>query len=114
MHQFIDQVISKVRESAQEFETGPETSGWRPGQFIRHVIKQTVGAQSLRVTILQMLLGGRDTTSGLLSNLRFTLASRPDVWKKLQAEVALLKDNKPTVEQLKELKYVRWCINEGR
>jgi cytochrome P450 len=59
------------------------------------------------------LLAGRDTTASLLTNLWFVLAKRPDVWARLQADVAQLGGEKPTFEQLRDLKYLRALMNES-
>ena len=63
--------------------------------------------------MLNVLLAGRDTTASLLGNIWFTLARRPDIWAKLRKEVQdTLHGQRPTFEQLKEMKYLRAIINE--
>ena len=77
-------------------------------------LKETEDPDLLRAALTQAFLGGRDTTSGLLTNLWFQLARRPDVWGKLEDEIAFLQGRKPTTEELKQLKYLQWCLNEGK
>jgi cytochrome P450 len=59
------------------------------------------------------LLAGRDTTASLLTNVWFILAKRPDIWKRLQAEIATLDGAEPDFEQLKNLKYLKALMNES-
>jgi cytochrome P450 len=47
-----------------------------------------------------------------LTTLWFIIARYPDVWAKLQAEIATLNGQQPTFEQLKELKYLQAVMNE--
>lgn len=61
---------------------------------------------------MNVLLAGRDTTACLLSNLFFVLARSPVIWQKLRAEVAVLEGRPPTYNELRALKYVRYCVNE--
>lgn len=63
--------------------------------------------------LMNVLLAGRDTTASLLSNLFFMLAKNPAIWNRLRREVAGLQGRVPTYEELRDLKYVLCCINEG-
>jgi cytochrome P450 len=63
--------------------------------------------------LLNILLAGRDTTASLLAHLWYILARRPDVFNKLREEVLSLGTAKPSFEQLKEMKYLQYCMNEG-
>jgi cytochrome P450 len=68
---------------------------------------------ALRDQVLHLLLASRDTTASLLSNLFFMLARKPCVYGKLrQSVLAVIGDANPTIEQLKEINYLRWCVNE--
>lgn len=63
--------------------------------------------------ILHILLASRDTTSSLMSNLFFMLAKKPDAYAKLREEVlSVAGENPPTASQLKEMRYLKWCVNE--
>lgn len=92
-------------KSGQSYEHGQST-------FLDELTKVTQDRYLLRSAILNLLVAGRDTTASLLSNLWFVLARKPEVWKKLQDEIASFQGAKPTYEQLKDLKYLRQCINE--
>lgn len=47
-----------------------------------------------------------------MTNIWFILAQRPDLWERLQAEVATLNGQHPTFEKLKELKFLQAFMNE--
>lgn len=81
--------------------------------FIDELIRQTDDRVRIRSELLNVLLAGRDTTASLLSNSWFVLAKRPDVWKKLQDEIAPLAGRLPTFEDIKEMKYLRAFLNES-
>jgi len=44
----------------------------------------------------------------------FNLARHPEVYAKLREEVGRLDGRLPTSEDLREMKYLMWCINEGK
>jgi cytochrome P450 len=58
-------------------------------------------------------LAGRDTTASLLSNVFFVISKRPDIWSKLQEEIAVLNGQAPDYQQLKDMKYLRAVLNES-
>lgn len=69
----------------------------------------------LRDQLVNTLLAARDTTAATLSWLFYELAYHPDAYAKLRAEVIDIigVNGKPTYDQLKNMKYLQWCINEG-
>ena len=56
-----------------------------------------------------------DTTACALSWLFYELSYHPKVYQKLRDEVirTLGMDGKPTYEDLKNMKYLQYCLNEG-
>lgn len=66
----------------------------------------------IRAELLNILLAGRDTTAGLLSNTFYVLARRPDVWAKLKTEVDQLEGKRPDYETLRGMKYLKYVLNE--
>ena len=74
---------------------------------------RTTDKKRLRSELLNVLLAGRDTTASLLGNLFFVLARQPEVWQKLREEVVTtLQGRRPTYEELRNMKYLKWCLNE--
>ena len=82
--------------------------------FLDELSKVTRDRKVLRDELLTIFYAGRDTTSALLSNLFFILARDARVWGRLRAEIDHLNGDKPTLEQLKAMKYLGFCINEGQ
>ncbi|KAF2865926.1 n-alkane-inducible cytochrome P450 [Massariosphaeria phaeospora] len=81
--------------------------------FIRELAKQTNDKQRIRDELINILLAGRDTTASLLSNMFFEITKQPAIWAKLRDEVAQLGGRTPTYEELRNLKYLKWCMNES-
>ena len=64
---------------------------------------------------MSTLLASRDTTACALSWLFYELSYHPEVYSKLRGEVlkVLGTDGKPTYDDLKSMKYLQYCLNEG-
>ncbi|KAH7311550.1 cytochrome P450 [Stachybotrys elegans] len=76
--------------------------------------KSTEDPATLRDQVLHVLLASRDTAASLLSNLFFVLAKRPDIYAKLRSEVIEVAGTESvTNEQLHEMPYVKWCVQEA-
>jgi cytochrome P450 len=77
-------------------------------------VRQTNDRRQIRDELINGLIAGRDTTAGLLSNLFFLLAKHQEAWTKLQDEVnSALNGRLPNYEDLRQMKYLRYCLNEG-
>ncbi|KAH0162660.1 cytochrome P450, partial [Aureobasidium melanogenum] len=98
-------------------DRGCQKSQKPPGGNSKYVCLEQIADQvrdprRLRDEMLNVLLAGRDTTAGLLSNAFHVLSRHPDVWKKLRAEIDTLGGRLPTYEDLKSLKYLKCVLNE--
>ena len=80
--------------------------------FSHELASRTSDKHRILDELMNVLLAGRDTTASLLSNLFFMLAKNPAIWDKLRREVASLQGRAPTYEELRNLRYVRCCMNE--
>ena len=83
--------------------------------FTEALSEYTKDRKVLRDQLVNTLLAGRDTTAATLSWLFYELAYHPDVYAKLRQEVlsTVGVDGKPTYEDLKRMKYLQHCMNEG-
>lgn len=82
--------------------------------LLKQLAMSAESKEKIRDELLSVLIASRDTTSNMLGNLFFVLARRPDVWAKLRREVQLeLGPGLPQYEQLRNLKYAKFCINES-
>lgn len=110
---FVDEVM-RYKNSEKTPDPLLETGESRRNSFLRDLSKATDDKEKIRGELLSLLLAGRDTTASLLSSLFWQFARRPDVWKLLRDEVGELNHQRPTYAQLRNLKYARFCINEGK
>ncbi|RAO64659.1 uncharacterized protein BHQ10_000671 [Talaromyces amestolkiae] len=112
--QYVHRFVQKAIAYRAAVDAGAESEDLAPRYvFLHELSKQTQDQKALTDQLLNILLAGRDTTASLLTTTFFILARRPDVWKKLRAEVLILKGRRPSFEDLKSLKYLKWVINES-
>lgn len=81
--------------------------------FADELVTKTNDKYRVRSELLNILLAGRDTTASLLSNVWWTLARRPDIFNKVQDEIAFLDGAAPDYQQIKDMKYLRALLNES-
>ena len=114
VHDFVDYYVDKNLAKRSELLTEKPNSD-RSGRyvFIDELVRQTTDRIQIRSELLNILLAGRDTTASLLTNVWFILSKRPDIWRKLQADVETLGGEVPTYEQLRNLKYLKALLNES-
>ena len=82
--------------------------------FLKELAKLTDDKLILRDQLLGIFFAGRDTTAALLSNLFFILSRNPEVCSKLRGEVESLAGRSPTLDELKGMKYLSFCLNESQ
>ncbi|KAA8567625.1 hypothetical protein EYC84_008099 [Monilinia fructicola] len=81
--------------------------------FLEELAKTGYSAQKIEAELLNILLAGRDTTASLLTILFMVLSQNQDVFEKLRKEVMALEGRRPSFEEIKDMKYLKWCINES-
>lgn len=83
--------------------------------FLRELALATDDREKLRDELLSLLLAGRDTTASLIGSLLFSLAKKPECWEKVRSEIEeTLHGDIPSYEQLRNFKYVKYCVNESK
>lgn len=109
VHQAI--VDHKSRTSGIDYEKkSPREERY---SVFRELVKETDDVPRIRSELIAILTAGRETTASALSSLWFALAKRPDVFKKLQVEVAELGGERPDFVRLKKMRYLQHTIQEG-
>ncbi|KAF5719460.1 cytochrome P450 monooxygenase [Fusarium globosum] len=97
-----------IQESLNKSEDGSGSS------FLTEMMDVAKDRTGLSHHILHILLASRDTTSGLLGNLFFFLTKKPEIYAKLRDEVLRVAGQEPpTASQLKDMTYLKWCVNES-
>jgi cytochrome P450 len=114
IHNFVDRFVYKALEYRKMLEGEKQMSEKHTERyvFLNELAKATNDPKQLRDELLNILLAGRDTTASLLSHTWHALARRPDVWAKLKAEVDALEGKAPDYETLRNMKYLKFVLNE--
>jgi cytochrome P450 len=118
LHEYIDEAVQRLLDAgklglSEKSAAGKEDKTRGRYIFLHELLKLTDDPIELRSQVLSMLIAGTETTASLLVST-FSLLSRDQrVWDKLREEVSQLRGEKPTLEHVRELKYVRAVINEG-
>jgi cytochrome P450 len=100
----------KRKVEGHDLEKDIESDGTEPRErycFLDELVKEIQDPVRVRDELLNILLAGRDTTASLLSNTFHVLANRPEIYAKLRADVATLNGDRPTYDQLRNLKFVK-------
>ncbi|PWY96756.1 cytochrome P450 alkane hydroxylase [Aspergillus sclerotioniger CBS 115572] len=117
VEQFVDSALRvRGRYDEEKALTAGDSHGAKEKRkylFLHGLAQQTGDRRRIRDELMNVLLAGRDTTASLLSNLFFMLAKNPRIWNKLREEVASLEGRAPSYEQLRNLKYLKFCLNES-
>jgi cytochrome P450 len=113
-HRYIDRFVDDALKFRKEMDEEKKTGTQKDEKyfFIQEVAKQTTDKKRIRDELINILVAGRDTTASLLSNMFFQFAKRPEIYAKLREEVASLDGRLPSYDDLKNLKYLKWCLNE--
>lgn len=117
VHDFVDKIVDKALEKTQPKDAEKVIEGKDGAEryvFLNELAKSTRDRRQLRDELLNILLAGRDTTASLLSITFHVLARRPDIFKKLKAELDTLHGRKPDYETLRNLKYLKYLLQESK
>lgn len=102
---FIDRYVEK--------SMGRDKMTERPYVFLDEILKTGASRELVRDQLLAIIIGGRDTSASTMTSLFWMLARRPDVVKKLRAEIEELQGRKPTWDDLKGMKYLAMVLKES-
>ncbi|KAM3511723.1 hypothetical protein MY11210_004613 [Beauveria gryllotalpidicola] len=104
---YIDGFIDEALQSA-------DSEGAKEHNVLTKLAEVTSDRKMLRDQMLHLLVASRDTTASLLCNLFFMLAKGPEMYKTLRQEVLSVCGNAPpSPDQLKQMEYLRWCVQES-
>ncbi|KAK5080963.1 hypothetical protein LTR05_008280 [Lithohypha guttulata] len=114
MDRFIEPWITEALQLTQE-ELDTKLS--KKDTFLHALARRTRDRKVIRDQLVALLLAGRDTTSTTLSWMVLELARNQNVVRKLRAEIEEhlgknARDKRPSYENIKNMKYLTWIINE--
>ncbi|KAL4971269.1 cytochrome P450 [Aspergillus desertorum] len=110
-HQWIDKFIHQNLECRAQAGHGKQSESYN---ILEELSWRSRISEDLRDQLLCVLLAGRDTTAGLISNVFYFLARHKDVLQRLQSEVAALQGRPPSFVEVKQMKYLASVIDECR
>ncbi|KAI9572479.1 cytochrome P450 [Boletus coccyginus] len=121
-HEFIDPILKAALSKKQELkEVGMIPNGNEKERevlegetLLDHLVNYTEDLAVIRDEILNIMIAGRDTTAGTLTFVVWMLSQHPNVLHKLREDILTVVGNSrsPTLEDLREMKYLKAVINE--
>ncbi|KZS89925.1 cytochrome P450 monooxygenase pc-3 [Sistotremastrum niveocremeum HHB9708] len=109
INSFVDPILTRaVQERSVLLDKNVEHEN-----FLQHLLAADLDTELVRDELLNILLAGQDTTASLLTFTIYCLTLYPYIAVKVREEIdSQLHGRPPTVEDIKELKYLRSCMNE--
>lgn len=107
---YVDEALARKKLGGKERLDG---SGRQRPVLLDAMAEQSDDKMQLRNEALQAFIAAHETTACLISNIFYTLARYPSVWKKLREEVLTLGEVHLDFEVPMKLKYLRNVINES-
>ncbi|KAJ3495176.1 hypothetical protein NLG97_g3578 [Lecanicillium saksenae] len=101
---FVDAHIANAKKNEKRQE--------RAYVFMNELIDSGASPEEIRSQLLSMIVGGRDTSASVLTSMLWVLARRSDIVVKIRQELADLNGQKPTWDQLRNLKYLNNVLKE--
>jgi cytochrome P450 len=108
---YVNIALKRKRERNVQWAAKPAFDA-KQSNFLDEICERTDNPDEIHKGALHLLVAGRDSTASLLSNLWFMLARDKRVWQKLKDEVDTLKGAMPDNETIKQMPYLRSCIDE--
>jgi cytochrome P450 len=110
---FVDEALLKRENRKMKIDLDEDDGA--EYNFLEELSAMTTDRTMLRDQVLNVLLASRDTTAALLSNMFNELSRKPDTYAKLRHEVLTrISGDLPTEEEMNNMTYLRWCLNEGK
>jgi len=115
LNQFVEPFAERALSLSPEDIAAKEEIQHQKINLTESLSQFTKSRTVLRDQLVSTLLASRDTTACALSWLFYELSYHPEVYSKLRGEVlkVLGTDGKPTYDDLKSMKYLQYCLNEG-
>lgn len=109
--QFVDDYVAKAMRMREKQEKTGQRGRYVFLEELAMVIDDPI---AVRDHLLNVLIPARDSTSTLLAATIFAVAKDQRVFQKLRDEVRDLDGVHPSFETLKNMKYLKWIMNESK
>ncbi|ORY60834.1 cytochrome P450 [Pseudomassariella vexata] len=112
---YLQEVVAKREQKAQEMTLHK----WEKGEdmsmfvYVDRLLGITNDLEAARCEVVTLIGAGTDGVISLLSHLLYQLSHRPELFKKLQAEIDTLGGEKPDEAMVNSLKYLHGVICES-
>lgn len=111
MMNFVDIYVSRAMQLRENKEIEAEEGRY---VFLTELAKSGYSKERIAAGLMAVIVAGRGSIAALLTLFWFTVARRPDIYKKLRDEVLQTLGNQmPSFEEVKSLKYLSWTMREG-
>ncbi|TRM60413.1 cytochrome P450 [Schizophyllum amplum] len=115
--EFTREILAEQDLHKGDIEARQGASGAKPNEndtLLQHLVAHTQDKRVLADEIINLLVAGRDTTSGTLTYGIYKLAEHPDILAKLRAEILdkVGPTRRPTYDDIRDMKYLRAFLNE--
>jgi cytochrome P450 len=118
VHDVVDYYVDRVLEAKSKLKDQISSNENKRYVFLEALAEETQDRKTLRDQLINILLAGRDTTASLLASSFYYLARHPNVWSRLRQEITeafpIEEKDSITLEKLREVKYLRYFLNEGK
>jgi len=113
----LESVLDEIIETRRGTEGDPAADDG-PNDFLSVLLRARgrgeQSAEQLRDEMMTMLLAGHDTTALTLTYTWYLLSENPGAERRVQREVdAVVGDDTPGMEHVREFEYVEWVIDEA-
>jgi len=111
-------IIEEEDKAGETSEFGPEYLNDKDPSLLRFLLasREEVSSVQLRDDLVSILIAGHETTGSVLTWMLYMLTQNPDCMKKIQDELDEVIGTDPSVKltyaNVRELKYLRRCIDE--
>jgi cytochrome P450 len=114
LDQVVDEIIQTRRQTLKKGEPAPDDLLTMLVEARDEETGQGMDDRQLRDEVMTLLLAGHETTANAASWTWYLLSEHPEVWQRLQAELQqVLGGCTPCIEDLPNLKYTDWVIQEA-
>ncbi|KAL1683215.1 cytochrome P450 [Schizophyllum commune] len=117
VEEYIRDLLEAAAVEKSNVDATKRPSDYKPKEgdnLLQHLVNYTQDRSVLADELINLLVAGRDTTSGTLSFGIYKLAEYPEIAKKLRAEILekVGPTRSPTYDDIKDMKYLRAFLNE--